>query len=248
MNSLKPIVVLPTEGKIFRVLPDPYTTDWCLEIRNPDTREAHWIWVSGGVSPVIPKLSFENSWAHTLMDAAAGEFVLGQYEAGGMPVISGLKCWNAQMNPLWQYSEGRHFQRSQTGWSIQTKAGDSIEELFRSGSSGEIMPIQSATVKPMSNEILKLLEAHFPEEHILNQLEELQVGKVQILSVFTQSQSKAMQQYLLIVDSEGVLLFLEKIQENLKGFSLDTWTYREGILFYISGMNTWKALSLLELS
>jgi hypothetical protein len=248
MNSLKPIVVLPTEGKIFRVLPDPYSTDWCLEIRNPDTREAHWIWVSRGIESVNQKLSIENSWAHTLMDTAAGEFVLGQYEAAGMPVISGLKCWNAQMNPLWQYSEGRHFHRSQTAWSIQTKAGDSIEELFRTESLREILPIQSATVKPISDYFRQVLEVHFPEEHLLNQLEELQVGKVQIVSVFTQSHSKAIQQYLLIVDSEGVLLYREKLQENLKGFSLDTWTYREGILFYISGMNTWKALSLLELS
>ncbi len=248
MLKLTPIFVLPTEGKIFRVLPDPYSTDWCLEIRNPDTREVHWIWISGGISPVIHKLSIENSWSHTLMDAAAGEFVLGQYEAGGMPVISGLKCWNAQMNLLWQYSEGRHFQRTQTAWIIQTKAGDSMEELFKSGPSGEILPIQSATVKPLSDYLRLVLEAHFPEEELLSQLEELQVGKVQILSVFTKSQSKGVQQYLLIMDSEGVLLFLEKIQENLKGFSLDTWTYREGILFYLSGMNTWKALSLLELS
>lgn len=248
MNRLTPIFILPVNGKIFKAQPDSYCADWCLEIRNPDAREAQWIWIPGGISPETQLLSIENSWAHTLMDAAAGEFILGQYEAGGMPVISGLKCWNAQMNPLWEYKDGRHFQRNQNGWNIQTKLGELKEELFRRGSSSNIRAIQSATVKFIDTALKQILETQFPEEEVLNQIEELIVGRIQLLSIFTKSQSNLIQQYLLILDSERSIVYSEKIQENLKGFSLDTWTFREGILFYISGMNTWKALSLLELS
>lgn len=247
MKPLPTVFSLPLPGNIFRVLADPYSEDWCLEVRDAAKHEAYWLWIPGGDSAEINTLQIPDSWSYTLMDVAAGEMVLGKYEAGGMPVIVELAAWGKNLDSLWHYPDAKEFQRDPAGWLILENGKRTLEQFRKSPVAASFI-IESPSVCRMNESLAAIARSIQAEGQLLSQAEWIQQGSCQIISFFSKDSLNALTQWLCVADAQGEVLFSEKVQENLKGFSLDTWSCRNNKLFYISGLQTWKALSLLELS
>ena len=129
MKPLPTVFSLPLPGNIFRVLADPYSEDWCLEVRDATKQEAYWLWIPGGDTAEINTLRIPDSWSCTLMDVAAGELVLGKYEAGGMPVIAELAAWSKDLDSLWHYPNAKEFHRNQEGWVVLENGRPTVEKF-----------------------------------------------------------------------------------------------------------------------
>ena len=106
------------------------------------------------------------------------------------------------------------------------------------------MALLSPSLSPsIGNWLLPEME-EFLEYPCLPQGVILTIGEFRILSCFTQQSNAGLSQWLMLIHQQKGLLFQEKIQKDLKGYSLDLWSVRNNKLFYISGYQQWNCLDL----
>jgi hypothetical protein len=243
MMNMSGVRSLLLKGRIFKVLPDPFRAVWYVETRHPESQEA-WIYrIPEGTSAPLQPLPVSFNWSKTLLSVGGGEIVIGQYESGGMPVISGVEAWDSNASPLWCYPSGKRVVLSKQGWQIFSRE-DSWTEVFNHSDIKQEMALLSPSLSPsIGNWLLPEME-EFLEYPCLPQGEILTIGEFRILSCFTQQSNAGLSQWLILIHQQKGLLFQEKIQKDLKGYSLDLWSVRNNKLFYISGYQQWNCLDL----
>jgi len=239
MRTLRDIEL---SAPVFRVIPDPFSYDWCIEMRDSSIPEALWAIIPEKPEMDIQYLRLSQSWSYCLQDFAGGEMVLGTYEASGMPVISGLQAYDSFMHRIWQHTEAKHLQRKNSTWHFE-KFSDSLSEPLRSPNLQETLPCLSPTL--IIPEIIVKTSRVFEEHKPLKQLEYLQADGLQYVSFFEQNPNPAYLKQWLMVYRGDEIIFREIIQKNAKGFSLDTWCLRNGVLYFLEENARWKAMKFL---
>jgi hypothetical protein len=231
------------KGRIFKVLPDPFLEVWFVECRDPEGRQAYIYRIPDGMQGNISPLPLSFDWSKTLLSVGAGEVVIGQYEAGGMPVISGIEAWDSNGIQLWCYPSAKKVTQNPEGWTIFSR--DQVwTESFRMDQIPNSIPLLSpaliASVPAMPDSEMK---AALPDT-CLPQGEFLTTDDFKILSYFTREKDSEMTQWLMVSHRHRGVMVKQKIQSQLKGYSLDLWSVRNNKLFYISGYQTWNCLDL----
>ena len=229
--------------KIFKVLPDPFSGSWCLELRNPNSRSGEWVIIPE--APELPARTLFVTDSHTqaLAAFAADEIILGTMAAQGMPWFQALTAYH-NLNKIWHYPDADALIMQNNGWSLQY-AGKPVIEPFR-------QPIPPKSIPWLSPSVLQV--QHIPEVLMpllpgipLKQVEYILHEGMHYLSIHIAADTTGMDQYM-IVASDTAIEWCEKIESCVTGFSLDTWCIRNGILCIMRNSNRWQMLQSVSYS
>lgn len=237
---IKNISDIPLPAPVFRVLPDPFSASWCLELREGKKPFAAWARVNVEHPESLVLLEFPNAWSNALQDFAGNVIVLGKYEASGMPVIRGLSAWVEKGKMLWEIPEGKSLKRSGREWRCQQGENIVLKAIPESDKILKDNLISPSLYSPEQLPVIHI-EQYFPGIKLLKQAEYLEYTGYKIISVFTEAGAGLLDQHLLILKGETAV-FRERIMSGSPGFSLDTWCVRGRYLYFIQDKNRWRVL------
>jgi hypothetical protein len=224
---------------IFRVLPDAYSGNWCLELRDPNSRKGEWVTVPQ--DPLMPThtLFVPDSHTFALAAYAGNEIVLGTFADAGMPWFQAYTAWLHQ-SKIWHYPNANALEMTEQGWNIKCGA-DTHVEPFRNPM--PLTPISwiSPSILPV-NEIPAELLSMLPKTPV-KQVEYIFWQNAHCISFHTANHDGTMDQYLMVCKN-NTIEFCEMTETGVRGFSLDTWCIRNGILCLMRGGNRWQMLAL----
>lgn len=225
--------------KIFRVLPDAFSGNWCLELRDPNSRKGEWVCIPQDPHLPIQTLFVPDSHTLALAAYAGDEIVLGTFADAGMPWFQSYTAWmrNAQ---IWHHPNAKALEMTDTGWNI--KCSDGVHtEPFRNPQSPKEIPWLSPSVLPIQEipqEILPLMPGT-----PIRQVEYIFWENTHFISYHISNTHGSMDQYLMVCRNQQIE-FCEITETGVQGFSLDTWCIRNGVLCIMRGGNLWQMLAL----
>jgi hypothetical protein len=229
--------------KIFKVLPDPFSGGWCIELRNPKRRSGEWVIIPE--DPELPSRTLFVTDSHTqaLAAFAADEIILGTMAEQGMPWFQALTAYH-NLNKIWYYPDADTLIMQNNGWSFQ-HAGKLVTEPFRQTMPQKSIPWLSPSILPVQQipDVLLPLLPGIP----LKQVEYIFYERMHYLSIHIAADTTGMDQYM-IVASDTATELCEKIESCVTGFSLDTWCIRNGILCIMRNSNRWQMLQSVPYS
>lgn len=231
-------------ARLFRAMPDMAGEDWCLELRDGDSRVALWWVMEQGIRPIPLEIPAKDSWNLTLLDFYGGISVLGRYSPGGMPVLQGIEAVDQTGRQIWHHPEGKSIRRTETEWEVTWKG-----EIRR-----EPVPKMNFTPPDWLSPHLGSLPESFrsvlapihPNGVLLDQVERVDFGELTLLSCFFRENDAKLSQYFAVLRPDQNLYFSDCIQQNLNGFSLDTWSVRGGKVFLMKNHQEWCVIDLQD--
>ncbi|MCP4522228.1 MAG: DUF4905 domain-containing protein [Cytophagales bacterium] len=246
---------LEVEGQVWKQFIDEENQYLVVEGRNGDEHQVAFYIIDITKGEVINTIKPDDeTWWLGIEDVQNGCILLHGYESEQSPVHKGVYCYDALTGQLlWEREDDYFYQKvddktiylatsEQEFLKIETRSGEILE------TTAESLPLQTQEIKSIGYPL------HYDKENshfetlvkFLIQLQNIEpVNAIEywessqhiVISYYICDEENKLENYLLILSTEGEILFQDCIAESLEGVGLDTFFIYQEKLFFVQKKN-----------
>lgn len=251
---------LQIEGVIWKQFIDTNTHQLIIEGRNADLHQVNFYTIDLATGKIINTIEpEEETWWLGIEDAWNGKIIVHGYENEQSPIHYGVYCFDALSGQqLWENMEVYFYQKEEQAIWV-----NSTENIFQKLdlTTGKVLE-ETTSIPPEKNtEELIELPLHYSEENLhfstlakfLEQLQGVQAVKTIeywesasriVISYYICDDSEKLENYLLVLSTEGDILFQDCLESQLNGIGMDTFYLYQNQLFFIQEKKTLTCIEL----
>ncbi len=240
---------LQVEGVIWKQFIDTSTNQLVIEVRNADLHQVSFHTIDLNTGNVVNAIEPEDeTWWLGIEDVCDGKIIVHGYESEQSPIHHRVYCFDAFTGEqLWKNEEVYFYQKEAQSLWVNSK-----ENVFQRLALATGKVLEETENVPADNLIKQFVELpfHYTEENthfltltqFLEQQQQIQAVKAIeywesasriVISYYICDDSQKLENYLLILSTDGEILFQDCLESQLNGIGMDTFYVYKNQLFFI---------------